>query len=56
MGVRSGGIIFKRGDMKAAEEGGSKLKNFVQGNFNLVIQEAFSKTSKIHDERWKYLA
>ena len=38
MGVRSGGMIFKRGDMKAGGEGDSKLKNFVRGNFNLVIQ------------------
>lgn len=38
MGVSSGGVVFKIGNVKAGEEGAGKLKNFIQGNVNPVIQ------------------
>ena len=43
MGVSSGGIVFKSGNVKAGEEGAGKLKNFIQGNVNPVIQQGFSR-------------
>ena len=38
MGVSSGGIVFKSSNVQAWEEGAGKLKNFIQGNVNPVIQ------------------